>query len=163
MKSNSHYIILLLAVMFTFANFANAQNIPKSEGQYAEEEVSTEFTDEQVASYNRVRESITGLQFQAEKDMEEALKAEGMTMQDITVLTTRQRESAQNGTQLTEEEAEKLAKANEEMQRIQLETQPKIMQAIEDEGLTMEEYQSLLKAYQTDDAFKKRVKSISSH
>lgn len=161
MRSKSHHI-LILAVMFTFANFANAQNIPRSEGQYADEEVSIDYTDEQVTSFNKVRESITGLQLQAEKDMEESLKSEGTTMQEITALTTRQRESVQNGA-LTDQEAQKLAKANEEMQRIQLDTQPKIMQAIEDAGLSMEEYQGMLRAYQTNDAFKKRVKSNSSH
>ncbi len=162
MKSKSHHI-LVLVITFACSNLLCAQVVPLSDGEYAEEEVSTDFTDEQVVSFNNVRESITALQFQAEKDMEQALKSEGMTMQQITELTTRQRESVQNGTRLTEQEAQQLAKANEQMQRIQLETQPKIMQAIEDEGLAMEEYQNMLKAYQTNEAFKNKVKSMSSH
>ncbi len=154
--------VLTLSLAFAIPVLMTAQEIkkqvvPPGPDTYAPEQSSADdFTDEEITKFSNIVESITALQAEAQEKMVEVIEAEGMDL-DAYNRVAQAHQGPDQGASVSDAEREKFAKVNEKMQEIQVEMQPRLVEAVEDQELEVERYQKMLQVYQQNPNFQQKV------
>ena len=151
-------LTLFLAATFFFSINAMAQ-VPMQEGQQ-QQEVNTDFSDEELEDFVAVYVKASEIQQENETAMMQAIEEEDLELQRFNeILTARQNQESVQDIDATVEELAAFNKAAEKIMQVQQEAQTEINKLIEDE-IGAEKYQQIAIAYQQSPEIQQKVNEM---
>ncbi len=152
-KSKIHNLLAFLFVFaFVFSAAAQQQQMP-------EREVRTDFSDEELEMFAEAAQEVQVIQQQNQQNMVEAIEGEGLTVEEFNQMF----EAMQNPEaemEATAEEEEAFDNAMQAINRVQEEGDREVQEAIEGAGLSYQEYEEIMMAYQQDPEIQQRVNEL---
>jgi hypothetical protein len=146
------FCVLIISTLF-ISSEGLAQQLPPQQSPQAQN-----YSDEQLESFVEAAMEVMPIQEESQLKMIEEIEQKDLTVERFNmILETRL--SGQDP-DIPEEEMEAFESALESIQQIQLEYQEKIINAIEDAGMTPAMYEEIIANYQQDPELQMRVDGI---
>lgn len=160
MKKLMRYTFLvLLGVIFGSTAIYAQQQMPPQPEPLSPEEV----TDEHLEKISNVTQAGQGIQEEADSKMREVIEDVGMEFQRFQqIMMAQQNPQLANQLQLSSEEQETLQEIQPELMKINQEAQQQYMTKIEEEGLSIQEFQQIAQAIQAHPEVAERFEEINS-
>jgi hypothetical protein len=136
----------VLFLLIVFGVGANAQ--PNSE---------KEITDNEISKFVTSVQHIQHIEMEMQQQMVGELEKENMEVDRFNEIIQSQQDPESGAKPATEEEIIVIQKITQNFERIQMETQNKMIGKIEETGLTVERYQEIMAALQTDPELQSKV------
>ncbi len=151
------FAFFLAATLFFSIN-AMAQQLPMQQGQ--QQEVKTDFSDEELEGFVAVYVKASEIQQENETVMMQAIEEEDLELQRFNeILTSRQQQQPAEEINATAEEMAAFNKAAEKIMTVQQEAQVEINQLIEEE-IGAEKYQQIAMAYQQSPEVQQKINEM---
>lgn len=155
----STFLALLGILLSTATVFAQQQQMPPQPQPLSPEEV----TDEHLEKISNVSQAMQGIQEEADSDMRKVVEEVDMEYQRFQqIMMAQQNPQLANQLQLSSEEQETLQEIQPELMKINQKAQQQYMTKIEDEGLSIQEFQQIAQAIQTHPEVAERFKKINN-
>ncbi|TPE44216.1 DUF4168 domain-containing protein [Pontibacter mangrovi] len=156
-KTGTIAAALLVASVY-FGNTAYAQEAtPNATAQAASDQ---EFTDQELQSFVAANTAVTELQKASRDTMVAVIEGHSLTLERFNELAKAHRAQKLDEVAENPEEIASFSEAAQEVVKIQPETREKVQQAIEEQGLTKEKYDAMMKAYREDPEVQKQIRKI---
>lgn len=157
MKAKS-LIVAGISFMFLLMNVpakAQLQNSPQQQEQ------NTEVSDEELEKFAALQEEVEAQNQKGQQKMMKAVEEEGLDVQQYNQISqsTQQPNSEAN---VDEEKMEKFEKAREKVKSLQTETQQKIRNKIEEEGMNIQRYEEIYMAVQQDPDLQNKLEKLKN-
>ncbi|MFD2532884.1 DUF4168 domain-containing protein [Gracilimonas halophila] len=153
------FLVLLGVIFGTTAIYAQQQQMPPQPEPLSPEEV----TDEHLEKISNVTQAGQGIQEEADNKMREVIEDVGMEFQRFQqIMMAQQNPQLANQLQLSSEEQETLQEIQPELMKINQEAQQQYMAKIEEEGLSIQEFQQIAQAIQAHPEVAERFEEINS-
>ena len=153
------FLVLLGVIFGTTAIYAQQQQMPPQPDPLSPEEV----TDEHLEKISNVTQAGQGIQEEADNKMREVIEDVGMEFQRFQqIMMAQQNPQLANQLQLSSEEQETLQEIQPELMKINQEAQQQYMAKIEEEGLSIQEFQQIAQAIQAHPEVAERFEEINS-
>lgn len=125
-------------------------------------------TDEQLEKFSGAMDANRQIQQDMMPEMEEAVKDAGLSMDEYQKIDRNQRGGGQGmqggnndgSSDISEEKLKKFNKAKENLKPVQQEMRNKMEKAIEEEGLSMQEYRSILRQIRQNRELQSRMREM---
>lgn len=160
-KNRTNNILSILATfaitLCVFSNNIYAQQ--QQQFQQQQEEVRTDFSEEKLQNFVEVAQNVMIVQQESQQNMVSGIEDEGLTVEEFNQMF----ESMQNPeteVEATAEEQEAFDKAMENVNVVQQEADEDIIEIIEEGGLTQQEYEEIMMAYQQDPELQQKVNEL---
>jgi predicted RNA-binding protein with RPS1 domain len=142
----------LLSAILLFGNVLYAQlpSAPQVQEQKAQ------FTNAEIVSFVETIKRVIPVQQETQQKMINKIDENGMTVEKFNELASKIQMQGSTD-DLPEKEVEKFEKINTDLETIQKESESTINNAIEKNGMTMEQYQQMVMAYQSNPELKQKV------
>jgi hypothetical protein len=122
-------------------------------------QATTEISAEDITNFANAYEVIQSIKREAEMDMAEAVEAEGLTIEQFNTIAESQLDSTgDTNVEATEEETQQFRSAVEEIIAIRQAAEVDMQTAIEDEGLTVEEFNQILAQAEQDTDLQQQIR-----
>ncbi|MDX5422426.1 MAG: DUF4168 domain-containing protein [Hymenobacteraceae bacterium] len=159
MKKGTIVAALVMGSMcFGHAAFSQETPTPQTETQQAQG--PQEFSDAELESFIKANTSATEIQKASRDSIVAALEEENLTLERFNELAKAHRQKQLEEVAEGPDEIASFSSAAQQIVKIQPETKEKTQQAIEEEGLTVERYEAIMKAYQEDPAVQAKVRQL---
>ena len=129
------------------------QSMPGQMQQPADIDVSTK----EIQQFVSAAQSIQGINQEAQQKVGKAVEDEGMSQRRFSEIRQSQQSQDQGQANATEEEMEQYRNIMQTLQNMRTGMRDNMENAIKQSGLTMQRYQQIAKAAQTDTALMKRI------
>lgn len=129
------------------------QSMPGQMQQPADIDVSTK----EIQQFVSAAQSIQGINQKAQQKVGKAVEDEGMSQRRFSEIRQSQQSQNQGQANATEEEMEQYRNIMQTLQNMRTGMRDNMENAIKQSGLTMQRYQQIAKAAQTDTALMKRI------
>jgi len=129
------------------------QSMPGQMQQPADIDVSTK----EIQQFVSAAQSIQGINQEAQQKVGKAVEDEGMSQRRFSEIRQSQQSQNQGQANATEEEMEQYRNIMQTLQNMRTGMRDNMENAIKQSGLTMQRYQQIAKAAQTDTALMKRI------
>ena len=149
-------IFSILAVAFCFISGNAYAQMPQ---QPQQQEVRTDFTDDELGKFVEAAQKVMAIQQQINHDVTEGIESEGLTVEQFQNMFNAMQDP-QRELDATEEEQQAFDRAMQKVNDVQQEADTKVMQAVEDAGLSNQEYEEIMTAYQQDPEVQQRVNAL---
>lgn len=147
-------LIILGALISTVTAYAQVSTTPESLDP-------DEITDEDLQLVVNISDSATGIQEEANAKMKEIVEGEGMTFERFQEIVMNQQNPQMAGqVEITDEEQQTLETIQPDLMQVNQEAQQRYLETIENEGLTVEKFQQLAIAIQTNPEVAERFEKI---
>ena len=147
-------LIILGAFISTVTAYAQVSTPPESLDP-------DEITDEDLQLVVNISDSATGIQEEANAKMKEIVEGEGMTFERFQEIVMSQQNPQMAGqVEITDEEQQTLETIQPDLMQVNQEAQQRYLETIENEGLTVEKFQQLAMAIQTNPEVAERFEKI---
>lgn len=134
-----------------------AQSLPQ--GQQPTE-MNTSFSDEDLAKFSKAAAKVNEIQQSAEKQMIDAIEKQGLDLDTFNeIAMAQQNPNAETGA-IDEGDMKKFQAVSGDLQQIQMDMQPKMVEAIESTGIELNKYQEMVTAYQQSPELQQRVQEM---
>lgn len=151
-------LILLVGTFFSTAALAQQQQMPPQPEPLSPEEV----TDEHLEKVSSVTKAGQGIQEEADSKMKEAVEEVGMEYERFQQIMMAQQNPQMAGElDLSEEEQQTLQEVQPQLMEINQEAQQKYIAMIQDEGLSIQEFQQIAQAIQAHPEVAERFEEIN--
>lgn len=155
--------LFLLASLLSFESKAQQEQEPEQDLQETEQgmkpAVKEDFTDQELQQFIEANKVAIGVQQSAEQKMISAIEKEGLDIQTFNeILTSKQNPEAE--TQATPEDQGKFNTAVEEVVKIQEEMMTEMESAIQETGISVEQYEEILLAYQQSPVVQEKLNQL---
>ncbi len=155
--------LFLLASLLSFESVAQQEQEPEQDLQETEQgmmpAVKEDFTDQELQQFIEANKVAIGVQQSAEQKMISAIEKEGLDIQTFNeILTSKQNSEAE--TQATPEDQGKFNTAVEEVVKIQEEMMTEMESAIQETGISVEQYEEILLAYQQSPVVQEKLNQM---
>ncbi len=155
--------LFLLASLLSFESVAQQEQEPEQDLQETEQgmipAVKEDFTDQELQQFIEANKVAIGVQQSAEQKMISAIEKEGLDIQTFNeILTSKQNPEAE--TQATPEDQGKFNTAVEEVVKIQEEMMTEMESAIQETGISVEQYEEILLAYQQSPVVQEKLNQM---
>lgn len=155
----STFLVLFGVIFSTAAVFAQQQQMPPQPEPLSPEEV----TDEHLEKISNVTKAGQGIQEEADTKMRNVVEEVGMEYQRFQqIMMAQQNPQLANQLELSSEEEQTLQEIQPELMQINQEAQQKYMSKIEEEGLSILEFQQIAQAIQAHPEVAERFEEINS-
>lgn len=161
MKNLMRYTFMVfLGVIFSTATvFAQQQQMPPQPEPLSPEKV----TDEHLEKVSNVTKAGQGIQKEAEEKMRNVVEEVGMQYERFQqIMMAQQNPQLADQIEVSGEEEQALQQIQPDLMQINQEAQQKYMTNIEEEGLSIQEFQQIAQAIQTHPEVAKRFEEINS-
>jgi hypothetical protein len=154
MKNSNSIVIMFNLLMIMSALF----NITRTSAQHQSLSRSGGYSDEELKSFLRAAHEVLPLQQESQVKMIEEIERKDFSLERFNVIL----ESHSRGEEIdtSEEEMESFSETLDSIQEIQLDYENKIIGAIENEGLSTDDYQIIISDYQRDPELEMRVNAL---
>lgn len=159
MKKGSIAAAFVVASM-CFGPAAFSQEASASAPATTQQQAEQKFTDDELKSFIAANTKATELQQESREKVVAAIENESLTSDRFNELVKAHQENKLKEVAKSPEEISSFSKAAKAVVLIQPETKGKIEQAIKDEGLTVEKYETILQAYEKDEAVQEQIRRI---
>lgn len=147
--------IFATAIMSLFAVVVFAQQqMPMPQQQ----EVSTDFSDEEIETFVEANLDVTKVQQEAEKKAMGIIEENDLELERFNEIVAIQQ--GQSDEEASPEEMEAFNAAAQEIMANNQETQSKMIAALDKHDISQEKYQQIMMAYQQDEEFRKKVDTV---
>lgn len=126
-------------------------------GANAQPSLEKEITDNEISKFITSVQQIQHIEMEMQQQMIGELEKENMEVDRFNEIIQSQQDPESGAKPATEEEVIVIQKINQNFERIQMETQNKMIGKIEETGLTVERYQEIMAALQTDPELQSKV------
>tara|TARA_R110002049_G_scaffold267337_1_gene443620 strand:+ start:162 stop:662 length:501 start_codon:yes stop_codon:yes gene_type:complete len=153
-------LVVFLGMIFSTATiFAQQQQMPPQPEPLSPEEV----TDEHLEKISNITQAGQVIQEEADSKMKNVVEDVGMEYQRFQqIMMAQQNPQLANQLQLSSEEEKTLQQIQPELMKINQEAQQKYMTNIEEEGLSILEFQQIAQAIQAHPEVAERFEEINS-
>ncbi|MEX0723414.1 MAG: DUF4168 domain-containing protein [Gracilimonas sp.] len=163
MKNLMRYtFVIFLGVIFSTATaFAQQQQqqMPPQPEPLSPEEV----TDEHLQKVSNVTKEGQGIQEEADKKMKDVVEEVGMEYERFQqIMMAQQNPQLADQMEITSEEQQALQEVQPELMQINQEAQEKYVTKIEEEGISVQEFQQIAQAIQAHPEVAERFEEINS-
>ncbi|WMJ73122.1 DUF4168 domain-containing protein [Cytophagaceae bacterium ABcell3] len=141
-----------LMMLVGFNGFAQEPGMQPDQEQ---QEVRTDFSEEEIEQFVEATEKVMPIEMAAQEKMTEIVEEEGLTVERYNEIATMQQLGMEG--QISEEEEEAFEAATARVTEIQAEAEAEIRETLNDEGLSLEEFQEIISAYHQDPELRQRV------
>ncbi|WP_340152162.1 DUF4168 domain-containing protein [uncultured Marivirga sp.] len=145
------FATVILSVLAT-AVFAQ-QQMPMPQ-----QEVSTDFSDQEIETFVEANLDVTKVQQAAEKEAMGIIKENDLELERFNEIVAIQQ--GQSDEEASPEEMKAFNAAAQEIMANNQETQSKMVSALEKHDISQEKYQQIMMAYQQDEDFRKKVDTV---
>jgi hypothetical protein len=155
--------IALLALLFTAGTaFGQVQQQqPPQQQQMPDLPTSAEVSDEEVQKVADTINEFAPIQEKANEKITEAVEEENLTIERFQqMMMAMQNPQMADQVDISDEEMEKLQTLQPKLMEIQSETDEAMMEKIEENGLSLERYQSIVMGAQQDEELRERVLAL---
>ncbi|GAA4430488.1 hypothetical protein GCM10023188_17200 [Pontibacter saemangeumensis] len=149
-----------VAASMCFGPAAFSQQATASSTETAQAQAEQKFSDEELKSFIAANTKATELQKQSREAVVAAIEENNLTSDRFNELVKAHQQKKLDAVAKNPEEVAAFSKAAQAVVKIQPETKTKIEQAIKDEGLTVEKYETILQAYEKDEAVQESIRRI---
>ncbi|MGJ3235374.1 DUF4168 domain-containing protein [Marivirga sp.] len=147
--------IFATAIMSLFAVVVFAQQqMPMPQQQ----EVSTDYSDEEIETFVEANLDVTKVQQEAEKKAMGIIEENDLELERFNEIVAIQQ--GQSDEEASPEEMEAFNAAAQEIMANNQETQSKMIAALDKHDISQEKYQQIMMAYQQDEEFRKKVDTV---
>ena len=142
---------------------ADGQQKPPSFGNNQQ---SDTVTDEQLKQFQGAMDSNRSIQQDMMPAMQNAIKDAGLSMKEYREINRKKQgagrgmQGKQQSTDISEEQLKKFNKAKQNLKPVQQEMRKKMKAAIQEQGLSMEEYRRILRKIRQDRSLQKRMQQM---
>ena len=155
-------LMLITVLVFLLSTSVAAQtgtgNSPDSTGQATQ---SQQFKDEELKTFANVMKRIQKVQSESNQEIESAFEDSSMSKQRFNKLfAARKNQNKQKADDETQSETKEFNKLAKQIQTIQKDSQKKMIQMVRDRGLTIERFNTIVKAIRANPEVGKRVKQF---
>ncbi len=163
MKFFKSISIALIAILFgagsLFAQVQQQQAPPQQ--QMPDLPTSAEVSDEEIEKVASAINELGPIQVEAQEKMAEAVEEEDITFERFQqMMMAMQNPQMADQVNITDEEMAKLQTLQPTLMEIQSDTDEKMIEKIEDNGLSIERYQNIVMAAQQDEDLRARVEAL---
>ncbi len=153
MFSKSAYFRNSFAVfVFMFATLGlMAQMVPPAE------ELPESYTDEELKQFVKAVSEVLVIQEESQTQMSNAIVENDLTVDRFNEMLMQGQAQGEENIEATEEEMLAFTTAMNEVQELQMQMQEKMMKAITDNGLEVNQYQNMMKSYEVNEEVKTKV------
>ncbi len=156
-KVNSVSVIIsVFAIAFCFLAGNVYAQMPQ---QPQQQEVRTDFTDEELEKFVTAAQEVMAIQQQTSQQVHESIEEEGLTVQEFQQMFQAMQDP-QTEFEATAEEEQAFDNAMQKVSEIQQGADERSMQAVEDAGLSYQEYEEIMTAYQQSPEVQQRVNEL---
>ncbi|MHA6248750.1 DUF4168 domain-containing protein [Pontibacter sp. CAU 1760] len=131
-----------------------------AQGNATQEQNDSPFSQEELKSFVAANTKATKIQKESRESLIAAIEAEELTVDRFNEMAKAHREKKLKEVAENPEEIAAFSNAAQAIVKLQPETKEKIKQAIEGEGLTMEKYDTIMKAYEQDEDLQVEIRRI---
>lgn len=154
MKTTKGLILALLVAAFSVPAFAQVQSQPPAIN-------SDDITDEELKMVVNIADSATHIQEEANLKMKKIVESEGMKFERFQeIVMAQQNPQLAARVEITDDEQTLLEKVQGNLMLVNDEAQQKYIATIENEGLTVEKFQQIAMAIQSDTEVARRFEEI---
>ncbi|MDT0642918.1 DUF4168 domain-containing protein [Zunongwangia sp. F363] len=148
-------LLMAMCMLFTIGAFAQTQPMPQ------QQKVEVDVDDSELANFAEAYQEIRMINQQAQQKMMAVVKDEGLEIQQFNKMY---QASMNPNTEMeaTAEQKEKYESAVETIEGMQGQFQDQMENAISEKGFTMERYEKLAMALQTDQEMQQRLQEMLS-
>lgn len=147
-------LVLGLAIMASAA--VQAQTLPQDQ----QTQPNASYSDDEIAKFAKAAKVLEELQAAVETEMIAAIEKKGLDLDTFNKIAAAQ-QNPNAGSEVADAETMKSYNAvNEDLQKIQMEAQPKMVEAIEETGMDINEYQQMMLAYQQSPEMQAKVQEM---
>lgn len=147
-------LVLGLAIMASGA--VQAQTLPQDQ----QTQPSASYSDADIAKFAKAAKVLEELQAAVETEMITAIENKGLDLDTFNKIAAAQ-QNPNAGSEVADAETMKSYNAvSEDLQKIQMEAQPKMVEAIEETGMDINEYQQMMLAYQQSPEMQAKVQEM---
>lgn len=129
---------------------ANMQQMPTAK----------DYSDEELKNFADATMEVQKLQMEMQQQMAKAVQEEGMDPAQFQKMAQAQQTGKETEEVYTEEEQQAFANAMKAVMAMQQEVQTKMQSKLEDNGMTMEEYQTMAMSIQQSPEMTKKVQEM---
>ncbi len=152
-------LTLLFAAGTAFAQVQQQQ--PPQQQQMPDLPTSAEVSDEEVQKVADTINEFAPIQEKANEKITEAVEAEDLTIERFQqMMMAMQNPQMADQVEISDEEMEKLQTLQPKLMEIQSETDEAMMEKIEENGLSLDRYQSIVMGAQQDEELRERVLAL---
>ncbi|MFH5831318.1 DUF4168 domain-containing protein [Halalkalibaculum sp. DA3122] len=145
--------MLFIAASVAYAQGGQQQMQPPQPA--APEDVS----DEELQKFSNITDSAQSIQQEVQSEVQTLVEDEGMEFARFQKIMMSQR-NPQSSVQPSQEEQEKIKTIQPELMKINKQAQQQFVQLIQDEGLTPQRFQQIMRGVQTNQELKQRLQSV---
>lgn len=146
--ATSSAVLLLMGAVATSP--ALAQQAPQPQP------TQTQLSEGQISRFVIAYQAVQTIRAEAQPEFIAAVEAEGLTVEEFNAIAEAQ-QNPETTAQISPEQAEQFTAAVNQLTVIQEEVQAEMQVAIQDAGLTIEEYQAILGAAQQDETLRQQI------
>ncbi|ARS34283.1 DUF4168 domain-containing protein [Pontibacter actiniarum] len=125
-----------------------------------EQQTSQTYSDEELRSFLDANTKATEIQKESRTALVSAIEEQDLSVDRFNELAKAHRQKKLEEVAENPEEIAAFSTAAQAIVQLQPEVKEKVEQAIEEEGLTMEEYNNILKAYKEDPAVQAQIRKV---
>ncbi|MFD3001652.1 DUF4168 domain-containing protein [Pontibacter toksunensis] len=144
-----------VSMSFGHAAFAQQATAPKTEQQTA-----SKFSEADLKKFVEANTSVTEIQKASRDSLVAAIEDENLTVDRFNELAKAHQAQKLEEVAENKEEISAFSNAAQRVVKMQPETKEKIQAAIEEEGITVEQYEKIMAAYEKDPAVQAQIQAV---
>ncbi len=144
-------LMLVITAMLGVSLSMSAQVTPQS--QQAQ---PADFSDETLMEFVEASKDINQIQRDGQQEMQTTIKKEGLDMETYRQISASQR-NPEKESEASEQEMASFNKANEKVQKLRMDMQKDMQEAIGNHDITVQEYRQVMQAYRSNPELKKKI------
>lgn len=147
---------LFSTALFLMCSFGLFAQLPPVEGQ--QQEVRTDFDDKEIEKFVDANLEVTKVQQKAEQEAMEIISENDLEVDRFNEIVAIQQ--GQSDEEATEEELAAFNAAAQKIMANNQKTQAEMTEVLTEKGVSEEEYQQIMMAYQQDEEFRAKVDAV---
>ncbi|WP_276497501.1 DUF4168 domain-containing protein [Pontibacter litorisediminis] len=150
----------LVAASVCLGSAAYAQDAAAAPDGAAQEQAQQQYSEEDLQNFVEANSAVVEIQKAGRDTMVAVIEENSLTLERFNELAKAHRAKKLDEVAENPEEISAFSNAAREVVKIQPETKEKVEQAVEEQGLTMEQYEAMMKAYKEDPEVQNQIRKI---
>lgn len=118
------------------------------------------FSDEELQSFANAITQVISIQQQGQMQMIEQIEEHDMSLQRFNELYMQAQQMPHDDLDIEEEEMKSFMKIVDDIEKIQVELESVLINTIEDQGLSIEQYENIMREYQQNPELQQKIEQM---
>ena len=150
--------LVVASMSFGHAAFAQQATTPKTEKK--QKKSASKFTEADLKKFVDANTSVTEIQKASRDSLVAAIEDENLTLDRFNELAKAHQAQKLDEVAENTEEIAAFSNAAQRVVKMQPETREKVQEAIEEKGLTVEQYEKIMSAYENDPEVQAQIQAV---